>query len=81
MFFLQQHMWSLCMFFLTTQVFHMYVFFLAMTLQENTSKLCKKKLEQKNDGKVCTKQCWQSLNLRIGIDPNYGDGKNWLCCQ
>jgi hypothetical protein len=45
------------MFFITTQVFHVCVFFLAMALQENTSKLCNKELEQKNDGKVCTKQC------------------------
>jgi hypothetical protein len=45
---------------------------------EKTVKLCNKKLAQKNDSKVCTKQWQEGLDLRTKANCNYGDGKNWL---
>jgi hypothetical protein len=48
------------------------------TTWKDTVKLCNKKIAQKNDCKVCTKQCEESLDLRPKANHNYGDGKNWL---
>jgi hypothetical protein len=45
--------------------------------EKTTVNLCNnKKLAQKNDSKVCTKQWQESLDLRTKTNHNYGDGKN-----
>jgi hypothetical protein len=46
------------------------------TTLKDIVKLCNKKLAQKNDSKVCTKQWQESLDLRTKANLNHGNGKN-----